>query len=474
VRISVRATSVIGFVTLSICLSLLSSTPTAVASAQTQSTVAPEVASRQKCRSGYVSLTFDDGPSATVTPQLVKILLRKKVPATFFMVGERVASAPSTAKLVASSGFRIANHSYGHEDLTTLTRREIRKTLRTTKRALRAADVRKPIKLMRPPYGAINRRVKRTIRRAGYVPVLWNADSLDWSGGSVRTITKRVLQALSPGGSIVLQHDGINNSPNSVAAVPGIIKKARARGYCFTGLNAKGRLIVPAPRVSLTALDGREGHRASVRVKLSHPVPMPTSVLLSTEEGRYSNAATSGTDYQRRSQRVIIPAGATATTVQFALPKDDLDEPTEVFFAQLSSPADVLLGRSSVRVRIQDASRPPGIAIYSTEVIEPQGESTTAQVRIRLGRPSGYDVHLTVVSTPASADETDFLAESLRVTIPAGRTSASVPILVRADDDDEEPESFGLMLTSATNATIFRGRARVTILDAPTRTDITP
>lgn len=219
----------------------------------------PEASTRAaKCRAGYVALTFDDGPSVKMTPKLVRILLRKKVPATFFMVGERVARAPETAKLVADSGFRIANHSYLHEKMTGQSNAKIQHTLRATKTALRDAGITQPIKLMRPPYGALNKRARRTVRREGYVPVLWNADSGDWSGGSSQRITRRVLKSLSPTGTIVLQHDGITNSPNSVAAVPAIIRKARMRGYCFTGLNNKGKLIVPRAKPSLRALAGRE------------------------------------------------------------------------------------------------------------------------------------------------------------------------------------------------------------------------
>ena len=171
------------------------------------------------CRNGKVSLTFDDGPSSVVTPRLVRILKEVHAPATFFMVGERVAAAPRAARLVARSGFVIANHSYRHADMTRQSSAQVRQTLRATDSRLRAAGTR-PIRLMRPPYGAINDRVRRAVRDVGMLPVLWDVDSRDWQGGSSGTIAARILAGLRPDRrTIVLQHDGIGNSAASVAAV---------------------------------------------------------------------------------------------------------------------------------------------------------------------------------------------------------------------------------------------------------------
>src|ERR1051325_6868049 len=70
----------------------------------------PANAAGSACRSGYVALTFDDGPSVSQTPRLLRILTDRHVPATFFMVGSRVAAAPQLARRVAKAGFAIGNH----------------------------------------------------------------------------------------------------------------------------------------------------------------------------------------------------------------------------------------------------------------------------------------------------------------------------------------------------------------------------
>lgn len=429
----------------------------------------PAAAAAAKCRAGWVALTFDDGPSAALTPRLVRILLRKKVPATFFMVGERVASAPETAKLVADSGFQIANHSYAHQNMTGQSRKNIERTLLKTKQAIRAAGITAPIKLMRPPYGAINKRVSRAIRGAGYRPVLWNADSLDWSGGSTELITKRVLRALSAGGSIVLQHDGITNSPNSVEAVPQIIKKARKRGYCFTGLNKQGRLIVPKPTVSLRAFPGREGQEAAVGIRLSHPMPIATSVYVATQDSSKPTAATSTADYQPRFERVDFPAGRVLRVVHFAVTPDEIDETDEAFTVALSQPEGVTLDQRSVSVPIDDVRTPPRIAIDAATVVEPERGKSLARVRIRLGRASAKDITITLMAKARSADDRDFTAPPTTISIPAGETSVVVEIPVRADRQREGVEqfaigvqdpSFGLILKGETSVRIFQPTAR--------------
>ena len=309
---------------------------------------ADPAAKPRKCRAGWVALTFDDGPSASVTPRLVRILLRKGVPATFFMVGERVASAPDTAKLVARNGFRVANHSYGHRNMTGQSRAGIERTLRTTQREIRRAGIKKPSRLMRPPYGAINRRVARAIRRTHFVPVLWNIDSLDWAGGGPATIARRVLRGLGRGTNIVLQHDGILNSPNSVAAVPRIVRGARHRGFCFTELDAKGRLVVPKPKVTLRSFEGREGLESTVGIRLSHPMPYATSVYLSTQDlpaDGVDTAATGGIDYEQRFERVEFAAGQTLKTVHFDVTPDEVAEPDESFLVNLVTDRRHLGGR---------------------------------------------------------------------------------------------------------------------------------
>jgi peptidoglycan/xylan/chitin deacetylase (PgdA/CDA1 family) len=205
----------------------------------------PAEASGPSCPRGLVALTFDDGPSASVTPRLVRTLKRLHVPATFFMVGSRVAAAPEVARMVHRAGFTIGNHTWAHTDLTTQSDAEIAEALRSTQRALRKAGVR-PSRLMRPPYGALDDAARSVIRRHDYVPVLWTVDTEDWTDSSPKEIRARALNGVRrKATNIVLHHDGVANSPATLRALPGEVAALRERGYCFVRLDDAGRPASP-------------------------------------------------------------------------------------------------------------------------------------------------------------------------------------------------------------------------------------
>src|SRR3954469_1947688 len=248
----------------------------------------------QPCSSGLVALTFDDGPARNLTAQLVRTLQERHVRATFFMVGSRAKTAPAGAQSVARAGFPIGNHAWSHPKLTRLSDATVKSELRRTSRELRSHGV-QPTRLMRPPYGDINARVRRDVADLGLVPVLWTIDSGDWRGGSADQIAGRILARLRPHRSnIVLQHDGVRNSPASVAAVPTVIRVARRRGYCFSVLDRSGRVQTPVPTVRATTYAGSEAGPtpARVLVSLSEPTSRPVSVWLQASSG----TATAGVD----------------------------------------------------------------------------------------------------------------------------------------------------------------------------------
>lgn len=220
--------------------------PRAQLAAVARPAVRPAPGRPRACRSGLVALTFDDGPRAGTTRRLVQTLRDLHAPATFFMVGSRVQATPYLARLVARAGFAIGNHTWDHAELTRLADPAIRHELRATARALHAAGV--PASgLARPPYGALDGRVRGVLRDLHLHPVLWTIDSRDWTGGSPGQIAARVLAALVPHrANLVLQHDGVDNSPHSISAVPTIVRGARHRGYCLADLDDRGRPVRPA------------------------------------------------------------------------------------------------------------------------------------------------------------------------------------------------------------------------------------
>lgn len=314
------------------------------------------------CSRGLVALTFDDGPATTVTPRLLTLLADRNVQATFFMVGSRVRTAPREARLVASNGHVIANHTWSHTDLTRLGDSSIRNELATTRQELQRVGL-TPSKLMRPPYGATNARVNKVVRGAGYVPVLWTIDTKDYAGGTASQIAERVLSRLRPHKvNIVLQHDGVRRSPTSVEAVPQIVKGARARGYCFTTLSSSGLPAVPVPSLRMSVTNAKEAGKvpAHVTLTLDRPTSRQVSVVVSTVGG----TATPEEDFTSVSRRVVFPVGATKATLNIPVIDDLAFEGVERFSVRLRSASGLKLRDTSRTVSItsddaQPAPPPP-------------------------------------------------------------------------------------------------------------------
>ena len=169
-----------------------------------------------------VALTFDDGPSA-YTRDILDQLEKYDAHATFFVVGNRVASNASTIKRAYDMGCEIGNHSWSHPQLSAISVTEMKNELNKTDEAVRKITGETPA-LLRPPYGAVDADVKAY---AGKPLIHWSIDTLDWSH---RTASKTISSVLNNvrDGSIVLMHDIY--APTRDAAVS-LIPTLISRGY---------------------------------------------------------------------------------------------------------------------------------------------------------------------------------------------------------------------------------------------------
>ncbi|HEU5037068.1 MAG TPA: polysaccharide deacetylase family protein [Nocardioides sp.] len=322
------------------------------------------------CSRGLVALTFDDGPLAAVTPRAVRLLERLDVPATFFMVGNRVSASPGLVRTVARAGFAIGNHTWEHTDLTTQTPARARQALTATRRALVDAGV-EPTDLARPPYGAIDDRVRRVMSSLELVPVLWTIDSRDWTGLSPREISRRVVSAVRPHRTnVVLQHDGVTNSAATLKALPSEISTLRRRGYCFASLDTDGDPTPPVP-IATVVPDRRriaEGERVRLTVRLDRPTTRVTRVRTA-----------GGT--------VRVPAGRQVGHGWFRAPPDRTDERVE----------RVRVFRGTV-VRVVDDDPPPVVSIGDAAATASPLLPVEAPVTVRLDRRSDRPTRVVVRS----------------------------------------------------------------------------
>ena len=203
----------------------------------------------------YIAMTFDDGPSATLTPKLLDLLTTHHIKATFFVIGENVAEHPEIVARAAREGHEIANHSWSHPNLGKMSDESVRRQLRQTDDAIKNATGKRPT-LMRPPYGSITAREKRWIHdEFAYDIILWDVDPYDWKRPGPAVVRARILKETRPG-SIVLSHD---IHPGTIEAMPSTFDELEAKGFKFVTVSelikmAAARASHPSPQPSENVL----------------------------------------------------------------------------------------------------------------------------------------------------------------------------------------------------------------------------
>ena len=173
-----------------------------------------------------VAISFDAAWGNEETAQLLDILDKYKVKATFFLVGEWVDKFPADVKTIAKKGHDIGNHSDTHPHLPQLSTENATSEIQRCNEKIEALTGSAPT-LFRPPYGDYNNSVVSAVKSLGMYCVQWDVDSLDWKDPSPEQLCQNVLGKVRDG-SIVLMHNGAKNTP---AALPSIIEGIQNKGY---------------------------------------------------------------------------------------------------------------------------------------------------------------------------------------------------------------------------------------------------
>lgn len=179
-----------------------------------------------------MSLTFDDGPGE-YTPQVLDILKREKIKATFCVVGVNVKKHPDLVKRIFDEGHELCNHSYAHSR-SLLTKgssatlaKDMSKTNEEIKKIIGVAP-----SYYRAPEGIFGGNVPKALKSEKMRPLAWMIDSLDWTQPGVKTIIKSTTRNFGPG-KIILMHDGGGDRSQTVKALSEVIKRAKAKKYKF-------------------------------------------------------------------------------------------------------------------------------------------------------------------------------------------------------------------------------------------------
>jgi peptidoglycan-N-acetylglucosamine deacetylase len=178
-----------------------------------------------------IALTIDDGPDPVYTPQVLQVLERYGVTATFSMIGEHVSSYPHLAQSVAAAGHRIANHTWTHADLPTLKASAVHDELAQATDAITSATGVQP-GLFRAPYGAWSPAVIAECERQKMIPLDWSVDPRDWARPGVASIVSNIMKN-TRAGSIILEHDGGGDRSQTVAALKIVVPHLLHEGFEF-------------------------------------------------------------------------------------------------------------------------------------------------------------------------------------------------------------------------------------------------
>jgi peptidoglycan-N-acetylglucosamine deacetylase len=178
-----------------------------------------------------IALTIDDGPSPVYTPQVLQVLAKYGVTASFSMIGENVSYYPSVAREVADAGHTIVNHTWNHVNLTAMKTTQLRGEIGQTTDAIHAATGRQP-SMFRAPYGAWSKTLLEYCATENLMPLDWSVDPADWERPGVGKIVNTIMRTTRTG-SIILEHDGGGNRAQTVAALKIVIPRLLGEGYRF-------------------------------------------------------------------------------------------------------------------------------------------------------------------------------------------------------------------------------------------------
>ncbi len=186
-----------------------------------------------------VALTFDDGPDETWTPQVLAVLAKYHVPATFFVIGSSVARHPDLVRQIRAEGSEIGIHTFTHPDLAEVSPSRVDREMTETQLALAGATGELSY-LVRPPYSsepsALDDQRFGIVSRLGtqgYVTALVDVDSLDWERPGAAAIAHNAVPEDGQGG-VVLLHDAGGDRSQTVEALDQLIPEMQADGFTFT------------------------------------------------------------------------------------------------------------------------------------------------------------------------------------------------------------------------------------------------
>tara|TARA_R110002110_G_scaffold65206_5_gene180092 strand:+ start:36500 stop:37207 length:708 start_codon:yes stop_codon:yes gene_type:complete len=178
-----------------------------------------------------VALTFDDGPSKPYTEQILAILDKHNVKATFYLLGVSIKSYPEIVKQTIKSGHELGNHSMYHKKLKNKNADSIAREVSNVDELIKKMGYTKEL-TFRSPYGQVSPSIQQAMDKLGKKNVLFSYLPKDWEGPAAKVIHDRIMTRVRPGFIITL-HDGGKRRQTTVEATEMLIESLQSQGYRF-------------------------------------------------------------------------------------------------------------------------------------------------------------------------------------------------------------------------------------------------
>lgn len=184
-----------------------------------------------KTNEKVVALTFDDGPSKPYTEQILNILDKHQVKATFYLLGVAIKSHPEIVKRTMAAGHELGNHSMYHKHLKKQSTASIKKEIADVDQLIKKMGYQKEI-TFRSPFGQVSPSIQTAVKELGKQNILFSYLPKDWEGPKAEVIHERIMQRIRPGFIITL-HDGGKRRQTTVEATEMLIQTLKKQGYRF-------------------------------------------------------------------------------------------------------------------------------------------------------------------------------------------------------------------------------------------------
>lgn len=179
-----------------------------------------------------IALTFDDWGSDKTVTKILDILSEHQVKATFFLRAKGVENNPNLARAMIEGGHDVANHTYSHPVVTSLTPEQLQEDVVKAHRVITYAIQQQPAMLLRPPTGAIDDQTGKVIAAVGYHNIaMYDVTTLDWDIKNSANDIINGIMTKTQNGSVILLH--MLDDIHTIEALPIVIEKLKSKGYTF-------------------------------------------------------------------------------------------------------------------------------------------------------------------------------------------------------------------------------------------------